>query len=109
MNSYASISTAFSRTLQSTNTKSVIKYKQHLKTILHNKSVLNKGKLIQDKLNNNNNNTIKFQDYNQINDLNKLLISSMLKVERLITRYGVTILMISCPWHCNNPPLYLEI
>ena len=35
-NSYASISNASSRTLQSTNTKSVVKYKQHLKKIVNN-------------------------------------------------------------------------
>ena len=41
-NSYASISKASSCALQSTNTKSVVKYKQHLKSILNNKFVLEK-------------------------------------------------------------------
>ena len=49
-NSYASTSKASSRTLQSTNTKSVVKCKQYLETILNTKSVLEKAKLLQTKL-----------------------------------------------------------
>ena len=52
-NSYASISNVSSRTLQSTNAKSVVKYKQHLQNIVSNKLVLEKGKLLQARLNTN--------------------------------------------------------
>ena len=45
--SYASISNDSSRTLQSTNTKSVVKYKEHLKAIVPNKLVLEKSTLLQ--------------------------------------------------------------
>ena len=45
--SYASISNALSHTLQSTNSKSVVKYKQHLKRIFINKLVIEKTKIFK--------------------------------------------------------------
>ena len=89
-NSYASISNASSRTLQSTNTKSVVKYKQHLQNIVSNKLVLEKAKLLQAKLNTN---SITSNDFKQINDLDNLLTLGMLKAERMIVRDG-----LQFPW-----------
>ena len=85
-NSYASLSKASSRTLQSTNTKNVVKYKQHLKSIFNIKSVLDKVKLLQTKVTNN---LISSNDFPQINGLDELLTSGMLKVEHMITRFGL--------------------
>ena len=82
-NSYASISNASSRTLQSTNTKNVVKYKQHLKHIVINKLVIEKAKIIQVKLITN---SITPNDFTKINELDNLLTSGMLKVERMIVR-----------------------
>ena len=80
-NYFASISNALSRTLQWTNTKSVLKYKQYLKTIINHKYVLEKAKFLQAKINTN---SITFTDLSQINELNELLTSGMLKAERII-------------------------
>ena len=64
--------------------------KQHLKSILNNKSVLEKAKLLQTKLTTN---SIIPNDFHQINELNEMLTSGMLKAERMVTRYG-----LQYPW-----------
>ena len=63
-----------------------MKYKQHLKTTLNNKSILEEAKLIQAKINSNSNTSV---DFYQINELDILLTSGMLKAERMIVRYGL--------------------
>ena len=97
-NSYASISNASSRTLQSKNTKNVVKYKQHLQNIVSNKLVVEKAKLLQEKLNTN---SITSNDFKQINDLDNILTLEMLKIERMIIRDG-----LQFPW---SPALAIAI
>ena len=75
-----------------------MKYKQYLKTILNNKSVPEKAKLLQAKINTN---SITSTDFSQINELDELLTSGMLKAERMITRYG-----LQYPW---SPALAIAI
>ena len=97
-NSYVSISNASSRTLKYINTKSVVKYKQHLHNIINNKIVLEKAKLLQAKLNTN---SITSNDFKQINHLDNLLTLGMLKFERMIVRDG-----LQFPW---SPTLAIAI
>ena len=82
-NAYASISNASS-------TKSVVKYKQHLKNIFINKLIIEKANILQEKLNTN---SIIPNDFTQINELYNILTSGMLKAERMIVRVG-----LQYPW-----------
>ena len=84
--SYASIFNSSSRILQPTNTKSVVKYKQHLKHIVISKLVIEKAKILQAKLNTN---SITPNDFTKINELDNLLTSGMLKAKRMIVRVGL--------------------
>ena len=67
-----------------------MKYKQHLKAIVTKKIVLEKATLLQAKLNTN---SITSNDFKQINELDALLTSGMLKAERMIVGAG-----IQYPW-----------
>ena len=58
-----------------------MKYKQHLKAIVTKKIVLEKATLLQAKLNTN---SITSNDFKQINELDALLTSGMLKTEHML-------------------------
>ena len=75
-----------------------MKYKQHLKTIFTNKFFIEKATLLQAKLNTN---YFISTDFSQINELDALLTSGMLKAERMIARYG-----LQHPW---SPALVIAI
>ena len=60
-----------------------MKYKQHLKTIFTNKFFIEKATLLQAKLNTN---SITSTEFSQIDELDALLTSSILKAERMIVR-----------------------
>ena len=80
------------------NTKSVVKYKEHLKHIVINKLVIEKSKILQAKFNTN---SITPNDFKKNNELDNLLTSSILKAERMIARVG-----LQYPW---SPALAIAI
>ena len=83
-NSYIALSDHSSRPLQSSNTKNVISYKRHLKDYVVTHQIIEKAADLEICFNK----TITSPDHVIINKLDVLLTKGMIKVERMIKKYG---------------------
>ena len=84
-NAYFALPDHSSRPLQSSNTKNVLSYKRHLQSFVVHHKIIEQATEIQKKLVNK---SITSKDYIIINKLDTFLTKSMIKAERMITKYG---------------------
>ena len=73
------------RLLKPSNTQSVINYKRHLRTYVDKHEIIEHATALQEK---NINKIIFSNDYNNINKLDVLLTTGMIKVEQMIKKYS---------------------
>ena len=79
-----------SRSLKSSNTKSVINYKKHLRTYVDRNIIIEQATELQNKIINSN---ISPNDHNDINKLDVPLTTGMINVKRMIKKHG-----LQFPW-----------